>query len=723
MPVGTSCPNGHKKNNMSYETKKFVAAPPSGLIAEYRFANYRVDVRQRRLLDSADHTINLSSRAFDTLLALLEQQGAVMSKTALMAAVWPNVIVEENNLNQAISSLRKALGDTKNESRFIRTVPGRGYSFVAPLLHLPQVASTVSAGVDPTGSVDSKSLAKATSPSATSAGNSSLAPAATDKAPAWARTSLLSPLARVLSLAAVVVLAVGILLRPVDPAGTTTAPEAMAAGPAGSAATTRVPGRIGNSIAVLPFTNMNPDDDNALFALGLHDEIINQLTKIQSLQVIARDSVLTLVDQQQLSTAEIARVLRVESVLGGTLLIAGKKARVNLQLLDPQSGMMLWAGTYDANTHDLSNMIAIQSDIALEVAMALEAEIKQSEREKIASLPTTSFKAYRYNLAAKNAHYQQDFAQEWALASQAVKLDPGYFDAWFTFASANTVLVATPLPDMSSRAHYELALQSAEHMIELEPANSAGYELKAVALGTVADWNGVAAMNTTLERLRAPLSERKHLALLLLCLGEFEDAIAIYQANLVTEPLNFFGRGFLMAALELSGEPSAADEEYELGEELTPEWWGDQVKVFLALGREEPLEDIDELLIPPTLKDLLHHVEDKAALRAGVEAYQASTDQFSAASLYYAAFAAKLNDQELAVDLLRATLNDVWTSLFWLWLPVFDEVRKLDSFKQLLSESGVVDYWREHGWPPVCQPLGEDFTCERSARSLASLQH
>lgn len=705
---------------MSHEYFAIEAGTPT-TIAEYQFTGYRVDVRQRRLFSPAGEALNLSSRAFDTLLALLEQHGDVLSKSALMAAVWPSVVVEENNLNQAISSLRKALGDNKNESRFILTVPGRGYSFVAPLERMPQHPGTVAAttaaatGVTEPGATmaeaDTGSTVPQTRQHNTDAG-------AADGAAGAGLATLLSPLARWFSLAALVLLAVGVLLwlPPQGADSTITTQPAPVSTNAGSAAALPALNNIGNSIAVLPFANLNPDDDNSLFALGLHDEIINQLTKIRSLKVIARNSVLALVDQQ-LPASDIARILRVESVLSGTLLFAGKQARVNLQLLDPQSGVTLWAGNYEANTRDLSNMIAIQSDIALHVATALEAEIHQSEREQIESLPTKSFKAYRYNLAAKNAHYQQDFAQEWSLSRQAVELDPDYFDALFTFASANTVLVATPLPGMSSHEHYELALQHAERMIALEPGNSAGYALKAVALGTVPDWNGVEAMKETLERMNAPLDERKHLALLLICLGQFEEAIAIYQANLVTEPLNFFGRGFLMAALELSGNPAAADAEYQLGEELTPAWWGDQVNIFLALGRGEPLEDIDELFIPPDLKALLHHVDDPEALRAGVQAYLTSPYQFSAASLYYAAFAAKLDDHELAVQLMHSALDDVWTSLFWLWLPVFDETRKLDSFKQLLSESGVVDYWREHGWPPVCQPRGDDFSCERSART------
>jgi len=685
---------------MSHKNNNIEAGTPD-TSADYHFAGYRVDIRQRRLLSPAGDVLNLSSRAFDTLLALLQQHGNVLSKATLMALVWPDVIVEENNLNQAISSLRKTLGDTKTESRFIITVPGRGYGFIAPVERVLQQPATPAAAADMAATADTN---------ATSAAAELTIPAQ------------LSPIAFLLAAAALVLLAAGLLLWQPQGAseGAAVAKASVASSPSDTAPA--VLGSIANSIAVLPFADLDQDHDHSLFALGLHDQLINQLTRIRSLKVIARNSVLPLVDQQ-LSTPDIARMLRVESVLSGTLLFAGNQARVNLQLLDPQSGVTLWSSTYEADTQDMSDMIAIHSDIALQVASALEAEIHQSEREQIESLPTASFKAYRYNLAAMNAHYRQDFAQEWTLSRQAVELDPDYVDALFTFSSVNTVLVASPLPGLSSRDHFELGLESAERMIELEPDNSAGYALKAVALGTVPDWNGVEAMNNTLERMNTPLADRKYIALLLLCLGRFEEAIAIYQANLVTEPLNLFGRGFLMAALELSGNPAAADAEYQLGEELLPAWWGDQINIFLALGRGTALEDIDELNVPQELKELLHHIDDREVLDAGVQGYVASPSKVSAASLYYAAFAARLGDQALAVQLLRSALDDVWTSLFWLWLPVFDEARKLDAFKQLLRESGVVEYWGQHGWPQVCQPQGEDFSCNWSARPAASLQH
>jgi len=127
------------------------------------------------------------------------------------------------------------------------------------------------------------------------------------------------------------------------------------------------PTTISSSVAVLPLINLNPDNENDLFAIGLHDEIINQLTKIHSLNVIARDSVLTLV-QQDLPASEISHLLNVESVLNGTILFAGNQARVNLQLQDPKTGVTLWSSTYEANTSVPGDMFAIQTDIAMSIA-------------------------------------------------------------------------------------------------------------------------------------------------------------------------------------------------------------------------------------------------------------------------------------------------------------------------------------------------------------------
>src|SRR5215210_1704196 len=98
----------------------------------YDFGPYRVDALKRLLLRDGE-PVPLTSKVFDTLFTLVSHSGEVLEKGELMTALWPDRFVEENNLTQNVSTLRKALGEHRSEHRYIVTIPGRGYSFVAPV--------------------------------------------------------------------------------------------------------------------------------------------------------------------------------------------------------------------------------------------------------------------------------------------------------------------------------------------------------------------------------------------------------------------------------------------------------------------------------------------------------------------------------------------------------------------------------------------------------------
>src|SRR5713101_718399 len=107
---------------------KLVVPPP---VQHYEFGDFRIDPG-KRLLQRRDRTlVSLTPKVFDTLLHLVQHSGTVLDKDQLMRAIWPDTVVEENNLNQNISILRRALGDGRSDHRYIATVPGYGYQFVA----------------------------------------------------------------------------------------------------------------------------------------------------------------------------------------------------------------------------------------------------------------------------------------------------------------------------------------------------------------------------------------------------------------------------------------------------------------------------------------------------------------------------------------------------------------------------------------------------------------
>ncbi len=140
-----------------------------------------------------------------------------------------------------------------------------------------------------------------------------------------------------------------------------------------------------NSVAVLPLENLSPNPDDAYFAAGIHEEILNYLTKIKDLSVIARTSVKKYMDTDK-SISEIAGELGVGTVMEGSVRYAGERVRVTAQLIDAATENHLWSEVYE---RDLADVFAIQADIAAKIADGLEAEFSAAERESIEALPTT----------------------------------------------------------------------------------------------------------------------------------------------------------------------------------------------------------------------------------------------------------------------------------------------------------------------------------------------
>jgi DNA-binding winged helix-turn-helix (wHTH) protein len=104
---------------------------------ELEFAGFRLDPTGRQLTRLDGTPVKLNSRAFDTLLALVVRPGEILSKRSLHHAVWPDVVVGDNNLNQAIAAIRRALGDSDDRRRIIQTIPGRGFCFIADVQPVP----------------------------------------------------------------------------------------------------------------------------------------------------------------------------------------------------------------------------------------------------------------------------------------------------------------------------------------------------------------------------------------------------------------------------------------------------------------------------------------------------------------------------------------------------------------------------------------------------------
>lgn len=383
-------------------------SPPAPV---YAFGNFRIDTG-RRLLWQDDAPLALTPRVFDTLLYLVEHHGTVLDKERLMEAVWPDTIVEENNLAQNISTLRRLLGETPGAHRFIATVPGRGYRFVAEVSSCDDPPSPLEEAAGPPANampVEARSPAVVPPP----------------KSRPGARSFIL--------LASCALVAVTFFLwrthRP-QPTPSTEAPPASA--------TVVSPEK---SIAVLPFENLSADPENAYFATGMRDEILLNLARISDLKVISRTSANLYKSGSPRNAREIGQQLGVAHLLEGSVQRAGDRVRVNAQLIDTRSDAHLWAQSYDRT---LADVFAIQAEIAQTIAAQLQARISPSEKAAIIQAPTSDLVANALYAQATGPEDEPDqhraALQAIHLLEEAVARDPRFMLAYCALARMHLLL-------------------------------------------------------------------------------------------------------------------------------------------------------------------------------------------------------------------------------------------------------------------------------------------
>lgn len=152
------------------------------------------------------------------------------------------------------------------------------------------------------------------------------------------------------------------------------------------------------SVAVLPFEDLSANRDNAYFADGVQDEILNNLAKIAQLKVISRTSVMQYRSDARRGLRQIAEALNVGTVLEGTVRRNGNRVRVSTELIDAKNDKTIWADSYD---RDLTDIFAIQSEIAQNIAGKLAATLSPDEKKRIEARPTDNLAAYDLYLRAK----------------------------------------------------------------------------------------------------------------------------------------------------------------------------------------------------------------------------------------------------------------------------------------------------------------------------------
>jgi TolB-like protein/Tfp pilus assembly protein PilF len=224
--------------------------------------------------------------------------------------------------------------------------------------------------------------------------------------------------------------------------------------------------KVDKSIAILPFENLSDDKENAYFADGIQDDILTNLSKIGDLKVISRTSVMGYRGKTG-NAREIGKALEVANILEGSVRRAGNKVRVNVQLIDASNDKHIWAEDYDG---DLTDVFKIQTDLAQQIAAALQAKLSPSEKEHIERKPTQNGEAY---LAFIRAHDLWSSAVE-DLAKlkfseqtyqRAIDLDPKFALAYARYAQLESWIIHTFENTAERRAK---ARSLAQRAIELQ---------------------------------------------------------------------------------------------------------------------------------------------------------------------------------------------------------------------------------------------------------------
>jgi TolB-like protein/DNA-binding winged helix-turn-helix (wHTH) protein len=285
----------------------------------YEFGGFRLDPLRCRLYGSDGETIALKPKVFETLLYLVEHAGELLDKSTLMKGIWGDAVVEENSLNKHISTLRHVFGETPGENRYIVTVPGQGYRFVATV----------------------RTATRAESESPDARAGSVEATRDTPGSPPFRWLNRWYVLAGVAGTALLLVIAWSIR-SPITATDTQT-------------------------IAVLPFDNLSAGDDE-YFSDGISVELTELLMKIPRLHVIGRESAFWFKGKEA-TYAEIGDTLGVTHLLDGTVRVAGDRVRVTASLIDPSTGEQIWS--YSPEARPMADVFAIQEEIATDVVEQL----------------------------------------------------------------------------------------------------------------------------------------------------------------------------------------------------------------------------------------------------------------------------------------------------------------------------------------------------------------
>ncbi|UCC13759.1 MAG: hypothetical protein JSW21_10370 [Gammaproteobacteria bacterium] len=484
------------------------------------------------------------------------------------------------------------------------------------------------------------------------------------------------------------------------------------------------------SIAVLPFANLSQDAANDYFSDGMSEELLNLLAKVPDLRVASRTSSFAY-KEQNLDVREVARQLGVDTVLEGSVRRSGDRVRITAQLIDADTGYHLWSNTYD---RELKDIFAVQDEISAEIVKALKVTLGTEQEAPMmarAAPPTQDVEAYQLYLQARHQwkrRGEQALRRSIELLEQALERDPEFARAYSGLAAVYVVLPGYSGEDAAPYA--SKATEAAQQALSRDPTLAEAHSVLAELAVNERRWADAEAGFFFATSLDATDPTTHHwYSLLLRQTGRLEKSLE--EAMLAQEldpasPIVNLNLAQTYAQLgydekALNYRQIALDLGFDIGTSFATDGIsamaaarsGDKERLGEMLRRQRQ-PDGERALNDPLVEAILDVLEtnDWSEVDAIIARDYADRPESAWFQLYTYG-----GRYEHALNLALKYPDEIQPDS--LWLPEFGGLRRLPGFIDLADAMGLLDYWKQYGWPDDCRPVGDGVQCGFSSLAAA----
>lgn len=479
-------------------------------------------------------------------------------------------------------------------------------------------------------------------------------------------------------------------------------------------------------IAVLPCDDLSPDPNDSYFATGIHDELLNRLAQIPGLGVISRSSVMQYAENRP-PIPQIGEALGVDTIMECGVRYNADQVALTAQLIDARSDEHVWSETYTGDMTDLVTLFEIQGNIAMNVANTLRVEFFGQDVPQTERAPTESRVAYEHylqGLALMRRNTPEAVGNAVEEFAQALERDPEFGLAHIALGQALSSAWVPSTPAVVDRR--ERAILDAVQFAPDEPGTQL---LLAGRLERSWQWSRAdEAYRRAHDLAPDSLDANFGYGSFLRVTGRVREALPYAQAARDADPAVLNREMNLGQTYDAIGEHAQAVVHFENARTLLgvqPLAEGQYLYSLIGAGAYDEARQLWASMAPlqgemgPGLVALyrtsMELLDDPVAARAALRRLPDDFPGLGLAPLsaHLANMAAHFGDSEFAIEMHRRSVEMTTLPFVYIWRPIWQNVRPEPEFKAFIAETGLPGYWREHGWPEHCRPLGEqDFTCE-----------